>query len=204
MSHIALILEGLGDIEAYPALIGKVGQTLHQPYFAPQPIRAGGAERLRQPGQLERFVEMAATRSQAEAVLVAVDLDDGCCVEWHEEFVRRSEEIADRYAKPVRVCFAIREFECWFLEDLDHLRAVAPEYDWRSDFSCANPSAVRGAKEALQAAMKARYKASTDQAVLAKKLDAPRLYQRSRSFRKFVRGVTGLDYVDLNPHFGVL
>jgi hypothetical protein len=194
VTTIALVVEGPGDADAFPVLATKTGLEFGHHIIAPRPIRAGSYLRLQRAGELERFVVMAATRQEADVVLIVVDLDDGCASEFHEEFARRAQAAADPFGKPVRVCFCIREYECWFLEDVANLIDQTPEIPWVDGYACANPPAIRGAKEELKRAMRKNYKETQDQSYFTRKLNLGELFVRSRSYRKFVKSVTGMSY----------
>ena len=140
---------------------------------------------------------MAATRVEADTVIVVVDLDDGCPVDWSKHFSDRCAKISTHTRKPVECCFAVREYECWLLADLTHLQRTAKEYSWDVEVICENPSAVRGAKELLGRAMGRRYRETVDQLTLTKKIDPKRLFERDRSFRKLVKAVLNKDYTTL-------
>ncbi|THD81764.1 MAG: DUF4276 family protein [Phenylobacterium sp.] len=191
---IAVILEGGGDAQAVPCLITKTAQIMGMAVFAPHPIESGGIHKLSRPGQLERFVELAASRGDIEQIFIVVDLDDGCAAEMQVEFLRRIREMPNRPEVDVSVCFCVREYECWFLHEMETLRALAPDYEWRENFDCGDPSSIRDAKGKLNEAMSKHYKPMTDQLKLTQKLNLYKLYNNSRSFRKFVRALSGLDY----------
>ena len=190
-------MEGVGDVQSFPTLVTKTAALFGMTLFAPNPIPAKGYANLSRPGQLERFAEMAASRPEATRVIIAVDLDDGCVVEAQQEFLRRCAPIAEKYKKPITICFAVREYECWFLENLDSLRQSAPEYGWL-DADVKSAHEIRGAKEALQRVMKKHYKESSDQSNLTRRLDIGSLAQKSRSFRKFVKCITDMDYAQID------
>lgn len=197
MIRVALVLEGPSDVLAFPALVTKTAAMSGLDVIAPNPIRAGNFQKLEQPNQLERFARMAASRPDANLVLIAVDLDDGCHVEKQAQFLARLAPIEAEFQKPIRVCFCVREYECWFLECLDHLKAAAAEYDWIDGNLITNPHAIRGAKEALQRCMRRHYKETTDQLALTRRLDLKGLFAKNRGFRKFAKAVTGLTYGEL-------
>lgn len=203
MSSVALILEGHGDIESFPTLISKTGMLFNQQIFAPKPIKAGGYGRLMMPGQLERYIEMAATREDIDFVMVAVDIDDGCPVTAQEALRQRAEKSGLQHGVAVKVCLCVREYEGWFLHCIDVLKSDAANYEWLEIELDRNPDEIRGAKEALNKMMKKSYKESTDQLALTKKLDLSRLYARSRSYRKFCREITGMEYIEMNSILGI-
>ena len=194
---IALIVEGFADQEAFPTIVAKLGNLTQVQVFAPNPIRAGTFPKLERPGIFEKFVELAASRD-AEAIVVAVDLDDGCPVQARDSIEARRLALEQRFGKPVHVCLIKREFETWFLQLADELKIDASDYGWKDDFGPAEPTAVRGAKELLGRSCTKGYKEIVDQPILAKKINLKTLYARDRSFRKFVKSILGIEYGQIN------
>src|SRR5580658_4853050 len=192
--RVALILEGQGDVLAFPGMVRKIALQLREELIATNPIKTGGYHALKKAGQLERFVEMAARRPGVELVLIAVDLDDGCAAEERRAFERRCAKLSAGLNVDVRVAFCVREYECWFLENVDQLRVDAPEYNWDPSFVCSDPVRVRDAKGVISAAIRQHYKPTIDQLRLTMKLDLRKLYERNRSFRRFARALCGIDY----------
>ncbi len=191
---VAIILEGNGDLSAFPTLVAKTGAMLGMQIFAPNPIVSGGVQRMRRPGELERFVRLASSRNDIDAVLIVLDLDDGCAADMHQEFYQRINAMPNKSNVEVRVCFCVREYETWFLEDLEGLKNRLPQYEWDPHYSCPDPSRIRGAKEYINRGMKKTYKVIGDQIPITRALDLRRLFQVSRSYRKFVRALTGFEY----------
>lgn len=200
---VAVIVEGDGDIRAFPSLVAKIGEVVEIPVFAPQPIRAGGYLRLRKAGQLERYLEMAARRDDVDLILVSIDIDDHCPVEFFNEFNERAKPIIERFGVPVEFRFCVREYECFFLDLIEELAAATPEYGWLEVQLINNPQGIRGAKERLQRHMTKHYKEIIDQEVLTKKLDLKILYSRNRAFRRMVNAITGLGYDQLGARFAL-
>jgi hypothetical protein len=194
MTVIGMVVESYGDFEAFPSLVAKIGEYVGSQIYAPKPVKGGSYINLSRAGQIERFVELAASQEKTEYVVVAVDHDDGCAVETYKALLPRAQLAAAKYGKDVQICFCIREFEAWLLTDVDNLRTAAPEYPWDQEYRCAQPELIRDAKGHLEKAMGRTYKETIDQSRLVKKLNISALYKNSRSFRKFVKCVTGLDY----------
>ncbi|URI15963.1 DUF4276 family protein [Brevundimonas albigilva] len=194
MPSIAMIVEGPGDISAFPTLVAKTGAMFGMDLFANKPIKAGGYHRLALPGQVERFVEMAAGREGIDSVMIAVDLDDGCPRDAADSLRRRAESVSQLFGKPIKLSFCVREYESWILHDLANLKAFAAEYNWDANYVCNSPEQKRGAKEAVEKAIQRKYKEISDQQALTKKLNLKTVYVASRSYRKFCKEVTGLSY----------
>jgi hypothetical protein len=190
---ISLIVEGPGDERAVPCLVAKTADLIGDHIIISRVIKSKGIHRLSRAGEIERFVKLA-DGPDIESILIVVDLDDGCPVSTREELSERISAMGDVLNAEVRICFCIREYECWFLENMDHLTLDAPEYGWLPDFSCENPTAKRDAKGILNSAMTKHYKEIVDQLKLTQRLDLKALYAQSRSYRRFVKALAGCDY----------
>lgn len=199
---IALIVEGDGDNRSFPTLITKTGLILEENYIVGRPIIGGTAEKLARTGRLESVLRLAATRDSVELILVAVDLDDGCPASYHDQFVQRANDISGCLKGiPVRFTFCIREYEAWFIYDIENLRNNAPEFGWKEGWSCDDPSLKRNAKGLLRDAMSKHYKPSAHQLKLTQAIDLKCLFKASRAYRKLVKSLAGVDYDILNPYF---
>lgn len=186
----ALIVEGHGDVEAVPALVQRVAAAEGANVFALKPpIRAGGVSSLRRQGELERHLALAASRPEADFVLVVLDCDALCPVELFEEFGPRALPCFEKYKKEIRFCFVKCEFESWFLADHVSIRLKSDGY-WKYDDNFDSYLEIIGAKERLTRSMVGRvYKETRDQAAFARRIDVPGLKAGDRSFRKFVKCV---------------
>lgn len=199
MKRVKLIVEGKGELSAAISLVSKCAAHFNvNIVVAPPPIRAGEARKLRRAGELERHIELAASHD-VEEILILLDLDDDCAVEFSKEFLDRGKPIADARGKKLKLCFCVREFETWFLDSIDDLRSKLPEYNIDQFVSSQKVCDIRGAKEALHKLCRTKgYKPMRDQNIFVKKLNIRNLLRRNRSFRKFVKEITDLDYCDLN------
>lgn len=194
MPEIVLVVEGHGDVEALPPVVGKVGAWLGSPLFASKPIRCGGWGRVKKAGGLEKWVGLAASRAGCTKVVVVIDLDDGCPVDERGTIQARVDALEAALGVKIEICFCLREFEAWFLAVLDHIVAARPEYDWTSQEPFQNAAAYRDAKGKLQDCMNEEYGEAADQVILARAIPPDLLFTRDRSFRRFVKAVSGLDY----------
>jgi hypothetical protein len=194
MIKVALVVEGQGDEAAFPVLVARICELYGQHLIAPNPIRSGGLNKLERPGEIERFAVLAASRADVQRVIIVADIDDGCPVEKARHLQQRVASAEQRFAKPIHVCLAVREFEGWLLCDLDNIRQLVREYPWKQEVVCEDGNLVRGAKEHLGRAMGRRYREPIDQAVLSRHINVHNVAEKSRSFRKFIKAVTGLSY----------
>lgn len=199
--RVGLVVEGDGEMRAVPTLIARTGLELGLGSFAPRPIKAGNHVKLARPGEIERFALLAASQPGAQLVLILLDIDDDCAAQLKSDFEQRTNHLEARFGIPIRVCFCVREFECWFLECVVQLAASVPDFGWLNVDPVQDPHGIRGAKEKLQERFAKHYKPVSDQEKLVRGLDLPALYRSNRSFRRFVRALSGYEYADLDQHF---
>ncbi len=196
IERLAIVVEGHGDVIAVPCLVSRAAAHFDRALACcDPPIRAGEAKRLRRPGELERYLIMAASRPEASRVLVLLDLDDGCPVEYFQNFYQRSLQARERCGKPIHFCFCKREFESWFLADFESMQMANPSINWTRTEGFDNYDAIRGAKEAFGGTMAGRvYKECRDQIHFTRALNFDVLISRDRAFRKLAKDVFGVAY----------
>lgn len=127
-----MVVEGDGDRDAVPALIRR--------YFWSQEefginvgrgINTKGRSKMLRPGELERFIQLAASQRDTAAVLVVCDADDDAVCELGPEIIARCQAASP--AVPVRACLAVREFENWALASHEAIAPAAeldlPDYE---------------------------------------------------------------------------
>lgn len=195
MHNLVLIVEGHGDVNAFPNLVGKVGAWLGEQLFIKSPIRSKGWGSVRKPGGLEKWVGLAASREGCKRVVVVVDLDDGCPVVERQIVADRVNELQNVYNISIEICFCMREFEAWFLRCLD----MFPGNIIQDDKSIIEQlikkaNHYRDAKGKLRSVMREGYSETGDQSGLIKNIICSELYKRDRSFKKFVKAVSGIPY----------
>lgn len=190
--RVVPIVEGHGDLKAVPALIGMLGAQIELQIFSDIPIRAGEWPKIKRTGELERLLTLASTRG-ADRILVVLDMDDDCPVTEYNHAMVRVENWKNGRNIDVGVAFLYREFETLFLHQYEKFkdnRPNLPVFDNEPEF-------YRGAKGLLKRVTGRRYKETEDQILFTKRLDLPRLYSTSRSFRKLAKEICGLDDEDL-------
>lgn len=149
--NLVCIVEGHGEIEAVPVLIRRICQTIrpeielqiHHLFRVPR-------NRLVQPGELERAVNLAGRRAgQNGAILIVLDSDDDCPAVLAPELLSRAREI--RSDIPISVVLAKREFEAWFLASAESLRGRRGLSETLE--APPDPEVIQGAKEWLTSHM---------------------------------------------------
>lgn len=155
----------------------------------PAPIRVE-RNRVLKVRELERAVELAARQAGEDgSILILLDADDDCPAQLAPALLQRAN--AARGDRDIRVVFAKREYEAWFLAAAD---SIAGEFGIdAATIPPADPEAIRGAKEWLGAHMPPgqRYRPTLHQSALTEifDLDAARA---APSFDKMWRDVADL------------
>ena len=193
MPKIVPIVEGEGEVEAVPRLLGKL-LSENGRYDLPiaRPKNANGRSNLDKPGGLESFVELSWRERDCGATLVLVDADKDCPVTIASGYVRRIRAIGVRFS--VVVVVAKCEYEAWFLASLETIAGrewqtrvgLPEELDYPGDVE-----AIVGVKGWLDRHLPPAhsYKPSQHQALLTTMLDAEMARRRSASFRRLCRAL---------------
>lgn len=182
-----LVVEGDGDLEAVPLLLRRWFPVVGAPgcFPATNPIRCGDLPKIRRPGQLERFVELACSREDGDSVVLLVDSEDDCPKDVVAELTQRVAEIAERYRKKVGIALMYREYETLFLFGLPELAEKFTHADWALedvDFD-KDWESVRAAKGQVNRLLGKNYfyKETRDQARMTDALDIEAVTSRCRS-----------------------
>ena len=125
MFRIASIVEGHGEVKALPILLRRIALSLspHSPIEALRPNRVK-RQRIVNPGELERYVELAARQTGPDgAILILLDADDECPADLASDLLRRAK--AARSDRRIRAVLAKMEYEAWFIAAT---RSIASEY----------------------------------------------------------------------------
>lgn len=194
MIRIAAVVEGYGDVQALPVLLGRIGGQLGQSFIASDPIRAGEWKLLKGLGRLEKSLDLAHSR-RPDLILVALDLDDGCVLQELQHAEQRINDWKNGRTIEVEVAFLAREYETMFLHAAASLNLP------NSSAIPQNPDMIRGAKERMKDIMGRRYRETQDQRAFSGSVDLTLLYNASRPFRRLCRAVSGMDYATLDPYF---
>ena len=115
MHRIATVVEGYGEVEALPILLRRIVERVSPNISVqiPRPIRVK-RQLVVKAGELERAVELAATRAGAGGcILVLLDANSDCPSRMGPELLQRAQ--ATRPDVPIRVVLAKVEYEAWFL-----------------------------------------------------------------------------------------
>jgi hypothetical protein len=182
-------VEGHGEVDAVPLLLRRILRH-HQwwNWSVALPKRAGSLGRLRK--RLDDFIRYAHKEKDCKAILILLDLDDGCPAKEARDLAEQARKLNPRC--PVAIVLAHREYETWFLASLD---TIAGSHNLPSDLTFeGNVEDKRGAKEWLTAQMPAgqAYKPAVEQASFTGLIDLDLAQQRSRSFRRLCHALEEL------------
>lgn len=189
---VACIVEGHGEVQALPVLLRRLAVEIAPDVYLDieHPILVKEATIKQKPEELKRYVVLAAEKVRAKGpgfVLLLTDADDdGDCP------ARLGPHLQALLAEfrpdvPGSVVLAKREFEAWFLAAADSLagKRGLPE----TLVPPADPEAIRGAKEWLDARMTEKYRETRDQPAFAATFDLQRARANAPSFDKLWREV---------------
>lgn len=193
MQRIVTIVEGDGDVQAVPILLSRLlnhyGWSVN--WYVSRPIRVGNLGNLKK--NLNRFLELATLEKDCSAIMILLDLDEGCPKEQSFALADAIRELQLLY--PVAIVMAHREYEAWFLASM---QTIAGHCDIPQDVRFdGEVERVRGAKEWLTANMTQsprprRYKETLHQAEMTTLIDVDLAAQTSRSFRRLVHALEEL------------
>lgn len=191
MPKIVPIVEGPGDIEAVPVLIRRILYDLYNAYDwqIAHPLKANNITSFRQ--RVNSFLGYAHGVPDCGAILVLLDLDDGCP---KEVALSLAQEIRKVYyfSYPVGVVLAHSEYEAWFLASLD---SIAGNCDLPMGLTyLEQPENRRGAKEWLTEQMPPGigYKETYHQVRMTQYIDLNLAQSRSRSFQHLCHVISQL------------
>lgn len=139
---------------------------------------------------LAGYLSHAATKNNCQAILIALDLDDGCP---KEEAMTLAERIRSlQFPQPVAIVFAYREYEAWFLASLPTIAGhygLPPNLVYEGEVE-----ERRNAKGWLNQRMKSnkRYNPTAYQKKFSNLIDLDLAYDKSRSFRRLYHAIEEL------------
>lgn len=187
---LAVIVEGEGDVAAFPVLLRRVAQALgrHDVQVLVPPVRVSRSMMARE-AELRRYVELLARKLGPEdAILVVLDADDDCPAQLGP--LLASWAHAQRPDRRTVVVVIPREFEAWFLASA---RSLGGKRGLPADLQPPDrdPEQVRDAKGWLARQMPRRYHETVDQPALTACFDL-QAARAAASFERFVRKLATL------------
>jgi len=170
---IAPIVEGHGEVRAFPRLLRRIASEAApgKPLLINEPIRIKSGSFLNDERYQGSYIALAAAKArQAGArgvVLILLDCEDDCPAQLGPELLARAQAIAQDVAFVVALAF--REYETWFMAAVESLRGIQGLNPQAS--APANPEATRDAKGWLSKLMPHGYDPITDQVEFTSALD---------------------------------
>jgi hypothetical protein len=200
MSRLVIFVEGQGDAEAAPILIGRLWAELPAElqvgFVDTNPFRTGGLNQLtgRHADKWVRFLQAAAQRPHTSAVLLVLDADTledrgGCVRDTARELAEAARAAGGGTHLSVAVVFFRQEYESLLIANYPHLPGrregvVLPENV---------EDAPRAAKGWLNRHLDGGYKESEDQSSLTRALNFEHLRaQPIRCFRRLEHAIQEL------------
>jgi len=190
MPKIVPIVEGDGEVDAVPLLLGKLLAKIGRQEIgvSRRPLNAGSCSNLTKAGGLEGFIRAASLRPDCAAILVLMDADKGCPLKIAQDFVARIRSLGSKH--PVVVVIAKFEYEAWFLASLDSI--AGKDLDGRPGL----PAGTLYPEHDVELLVSVKgwlnrkfpgshsYKETLDQAPMTRLLQPDLVAPRSRSFRR--------------------
>jgi hypothetical protein len=179
------IVEGHGEVPAVPLLVRRLGELMGIPYVpVGAPFRSKRSQLVQRDG-LQRIIGRARGEPGCTGLLVLFDADDDCPKEKAPQLLVWAQEAATPL--PCAVVMANREYEAWFLGNLEVLlgqRGIIPAQPYDRD-----PEAKRDAKGEIESRFGRHfhYVEQEDQPSLTAMTDWALVHQRCRSFRKMTK-----------------
>ena len=193
-SNIVAIVEGHGEVAAFPGLMRRILQERLCRYDANilKPIRANGKPALLK--RLEKLLGYAILKN-CDAILVLVDADNECPSEQAIDLAKKAGAL--NLNIPVAIVYARSEYETWFIGSLyqDKGKRIRERLGISECVrSPHNVEDIRDAKNWLTSRMPGdrAYKETEDQEPLTHHIDLELAYSRSRSFRRLCHAVEEL------------
>lgn len=199
MKRIVLFVEGVGEAQSAPALVGRlwaertdatsVGFVDSNPFIVGNVIKV-----INRKDDWIRHLRAAAKRSSLGGVLVVLDADvwedeGGCAVEAARKLVEAARDAGAGSQFSIAVVLMRKEFESILIASYSSLPGSRPNVSLPSDIEVAPRDAKRWLKQDLNGG----YKEATDQVELTKSIDIDVVRgAKLRSFRRLESAVDGL------------
>ena len=196
MPKIVPIVEGEGDVKAVPILLRRVLHNVLQQYGwdVAHPKKAHSLSALRK--KLDKYLLYAAIEKDAQAILILLDLDDGCPAVEARQLANDIRALSPKL--PVAIVLAHCEYEAWFLASVDTIAQgeKGQQYHFSPAFlqkptPPSNIESIRDAKGWLSRHMTPgyRYKETLHQPSMTVLIDLNLATHRSRSLRRLLHAV---------------
>ena len=202
MPTIVPVVEGDGDVVAFPGLLNRILLKYHN-----RPdvlvargksgvVKANGRQNLEK--DLGKFLQHAQNKPNCDAILVLLDADVDCPVLLGRLLSQHCSEIGTKC--PVQIVCARRSYESWFLASLATVRGkgVIPH----TATIVGDAEDVPNPKQWITSLLPQgqAYKETTHHAALSSLIDVDLAEENSRSFRRLCHALAQLlDAIDHLP-----
>ncbi len=192
MRTLVPIVEGDGEVQAFPALLRRIAATRPEDsgFHVAKAIRVRRDRFINRPDEMRRMVLLAGAKAGPHGgIIILLDADDDCPAVLGAQL--QTEVAAFVSHLPTAVVLANREFESWFIAAATSLHGVR-------GFSavgveCERCEVPRNAKGLIGRQMPdGHYSPVSDQAAFTERLDLDQARLNSRSFRKLLTSLDDL------------
>jgi hypothetical protein len=178
------IVEGRGEVEAFPVLLRRLQELTSEWQFSiARPIRQNSSI-IRQELNFKKAIKLARIQEDCGGILVLFDLEDDCPADIGSQLQQWADDLS--LDVPCCVVLAYREYETWFLAGIESLRGYRNIRDNAERID--NPEQYRDSKGQLEKRMVpgCYYRETLDQTPLSAQVDIKHVAVRSRSFKKLI------------------
>lgn len=183
MINVISIVEGDGEVAAFPVLLRRINEWLTPqiPVNVPKPIRVRRDQFLRRDDVFRKQLLLASAMCQAPGwIVILLDADDDCPRDLAADIHAKAKLILPD--REVSVVLANHEYEAWFVAAA---RSLAGKRGFVLPDAVPEAEAVRGAKQWMSRQIpKGAYHEVVDQPAFSALVDLDEARENSRSFRK--------------------
>lgn len=200
MIHIALVVEGHGEVQAVKKLVQRYFEKRRSQVRVLNPEKAKGRGNITRDRGIERFLQAAATKCRSKAaILVVLDAENEPCPGVFAGRLAARAKLC-KLPYPVAIVVAMRTFEAWILASIETIASAGICSLQRNTRPPSNPETVQDPKKWLERRMKSPpYKETKHQAIMTEELDFSLASKNSRSFCQLTKALDRLVQVAVAP-----
>lgn len=192
MRTIVPIVEGDGEVQAFPVLLRRIAATRPEGscFQVARAIRVRRDRFLNRPDEMRRMMMLAAAKAGPHGrIVVLLDADDDCPADLGARLQAEVSALAPHIS--TAVVLANKEYEAWFIAAAASINGVRGFSSAGVDVDrCETP---RNAKGVMSRQMPGgHYSPISDQAAFSEILDLDQARTHSRSFRKLLSSLDAL------------
>lgn len=183
MNLIVPIVEGHGELEAFPVLLRRLATWIapNKHIDIAPPIRTGRDKFLNNSNEFSKILKLAQLKANTGGrVMLLLDADDDCPVLLATKILSMSKQTTPHLN--LSVVIANREYEAWFLAAANSINGMR-KFTLKLQIP-VDPDAPRNAKGWLDKQMNSGYNPILDQPAFSAKFDLNEAWENSRSFRR--------------------